>query len=155
MALKKAQKFRFSDLCALLGGCFRLYYNSFRGVQSGINYVFSERLHRGGGCVAGLQHFGELCARVLPDFRQVVFFRRECLCYSVHHSRASFLKNRYRFGFFYRLGLQERGGGFFLRFCRLGRFFRAGGLVAACHLQIAEQITHIKAFALAVGVLCR
>ncbi len=26
MALKKAQKFRFSDLCALLGGCFRPYW---------------------------------------------------------------------------------------------------------------------------------
>ena len=126
---KKGAKVPFLGSLRLAGWVFppllgRLYYNSFRGVQSGVNYVFSERFHRGGGRVVGLQHFRELCARVLSDFWQVVFFRRECLCYSVHHCRASFLKNVDGFGF-YDVGGGFLGG-FFLRFCRLA-FGRLGG----------------------------
>ena len=52
-----------------------LYDYSAGCVQGDVNNIFSECFHRGGGCVVGLQHFGQLCACVLSDFRQVVFFR--------------------------------------------------------------------------------
>ena len=74
--IKKGAKLRFFGALRLAWRfSVGLYDYSAGCVQRDVNNIFSECFHRGGGCVVGLQHFGDLCACVLSAFRQAVFFR--------------------------------------------------------------------------------